>query len=99
MEIRLSDSNELIEKYTSQRPKLDRRPREVNSTHRWVELFLDIRDIKKSLLILPFEKRSAAEKALVIAERRLDWHYRQDSFDLRNAAIIIAAVDKTIAKL
>lgn len=73
--------------------------REIDSTKYWVGLTLDIKDMRKMLLTASFDDKYKLMKALEVAERKQAWHYRQDSFDLRRANIIISAVERTQAML
>jgi hypothetical protein len=64
----------------------------INSTHKWVEYALDIVDMSSILM----QTRDLKEKytlmdALDIAQRKKDWHYRQDNFRLQDAMRIFEA--------
>jgi len=70
----------------------------INSTHKWVEYTLDIVDMSKLLMeVRDLKQKYALMDALDIAQRKKDWHYRQDNFRLQDAMRIFEAA-KVISK-
>ena len=70
----------------------------INSTHKWVEYALDIVDMSKLLMeVRDLKQKYALMDALDIAQRKKDWHYRQDNFRLQDAMRIFEAA-KAISK-
>ena len=67
--------------------------RKVNSTHKWVEYTIDVKEMRKILSsTVDFNEKSQLNSCITIAERKRDYHYRQDNFDLRVANIILSSI-------
>lgn len=72
----------------------------INSTHKWVEYSLDIRDMQKLLMSTKnLNEKYALMDALEVAERKKVWHYRQDNFNLSRASQLLQAVISAQDKL
>jgi hypothetical protein len=72
----------------------------INSTHKWVEYSLDIRDMQKLLMATKnLNEKYALMDALEVAERKKVWHYRQDNFNLARASQLLQAVISAQDKL
>ena len=72
----------------------------INSTHKWVEYSLDIRDMQKLLMSTKnLNEKYALMDALEVAERKKVWHYRQDNFNLARASQLLQAVVSAQDKL
>jgi hypothetical protein len=72
----------------------------INSTHKWVEYSLDIRDMQKLLMSTKnLTEKYALMDALEVAERKKVWHYRQDNFNLARASQLLQAVISAQDKL
>jgi hypothetical protein len=72
----------------------------INSTHKWVEYSLDIRDMQKLLMSTKnLNEKYALMDALEVAERKKVWHYRQDNFNLARASQLLQAVISAQDKL
>lgn len=70
----------------------------INSTHKWVEYSLDIVDMSALLIQTKnLNEKYALMDALDVAQRKKDWHYRQDNFRLQDAMRIFDAA-KNIGK-
>jgi hypothetical protein len=70
----------------------------INSTHKWVEYALDIVDMSALLMQTNnLNDKYALMDALDAAQRKKDWHYRQNNFRLQDAMRIFEAA-KQIAK-
>lgn len=82
-------------KYSTNANKKGGFSRDIDSTKYWVGITLDIKDMRKMLLTASFDDKFKLMSALKVAERKQAWHYRQDSFDLGRANIIISAVERT----
>lgn len=82
-------------KYLSTEAKGEYKGKRFNPTHQWVKYTLDIKDMRKMLLIASFEDRFTLMEALKVAERKRDWHFRQEEFDLSDATAILSAVERT----
>lgn len=71
--------------------------RKTNPNHRWVQITLDIKDMRKLLRDADFEERFVLSKAITAAERKRDWHYKQPDFDLATASFIIRQLERATA--
>jgi len=72
----------------------------INSTYKWVEYSLDIRDMQKLLISTKnLNEKYALMDALEVAERKKVWHYRQDNFNLARASQLLQAVISAQDKL
>jgi hypothetical protein len=70
----------------------------INSTHKWVEYTLDIVDMSALLMQTNnLNDKYALMDALDTAQRKKDWHYRQENFRLQDAMRIFEAA-KNCAK-
>ena len=70
----------------------------INSTHKWVEYALDIVDMSAMLMqTKDLKQKYALMDALDSAQRKKDWHYRQENFRLQDAMRIFEAA-KNCAK-
>jgi hypothetical protein len=63
----------------------------INSTIKWVEYAADIAKMTALLKTATFEDKYKLVNAIEIAERKKNWHYRQDNFDLRRASFLLQA--------
>jgi hypothetical protein len=64
----------------------------INSTKKWVEYSLDIHDMSKLLMITNnLHDKFTLMQAIDIAQRKKDWHYKQDNFDIRAASTVLQA--------
>ena len=71
----------------------------INSTHKWVEYALDIVDMSALLMQTNnLKDKYALMDALDIAQRKKDWHYRQDNFRLQDAMRIFEAARNVARK-
>lgn len=68
--------------------------RKSNPNKRWAEITLDIKAMRKLLLDSDFNARSTLSKAITAAERKRDWFYRQEDFDLSVASFILGAAER-----
>jgi hypothetical protein len=57
----------------------------IKATEKWVEYMLDITDMNKSLMTLPFNDKMRMLDALEIAERKRDYMYRHPNFNYKQA--------------
>lgn len=57
----------------------------IKATEKWVEYMLDITDMNKSLMSLPFNDKMRMLDALEIAERKRDYMYRHPNFNYKQA--------------
>ena len=80
------------QKYSSSSKFSGAPKKEINSTHKFVEYTLDIIDMRNLLLKVSFDEKWNLMEAIKIAERKRDWHYNQDNFNLATANTIIGAV-------
>jgi len=68
-------------------------PKDFNPTHKWVEYTIDVKEMRRLLLAANFEDKARLNRYISIAERKRDWHYRRDDFDLKTANIILSAIN------
>lgn len=71
--------------------------RKSNPNKRWVEITLDIKAMRKLLLDAEFGERATLCKAITAAERKRDWFYRQEDFDLNVASLILGIAERAEA--
>lgn len=65
----------------------------INSTHKWVEYSLDINDMQKMLMSTKnINEKYALMELLEIAERKKQWHYKQENFNGLIAGRLLQAV-------
>jgi hypothetical protein len=67
--------------------------RKSNPNKRWAEITLDIKEMRKLLLDSDFIARATLSQAITAAERKRDWFYRQEDFDLSVASFILRAAE------
>ena len=77
---------------SSKKPNFFKKP---DPTKRWVEITLDIKDMRRLLRTANFQESIALSKAITAAERKRDWHYRHEDFDLATASFIISHMERT----
>ena len=63
----------------------------INSTVKWVEYAADIVKMTELIRVAKFEDKWGLAQALEVAERKKNWHYRQDNFNLRRASALLQA--------
>jgi hypothetical protein len=68
-------------------------PKDFNPTHKWVEYTIDVKEMRRLLLAANFEDKARLNRYISIAERKREWHYRRDDFDLKTANIILSAIN------
>jgi hypothetical protein len=75
-----------ISKYTSPNNKKGQVSfYKIKATEKWVEYMLDITDMNKVLMSLPFNDKMRMLDALEIAERKRDYMYRHPNFNYKQA--------------
>jgi hypothetical protein len=57
----------------------------IKATEKWVEYMLDITDMNRVLMALPFNDKMRMLDALSIAERKRDYMFRHPNFNLKQA--------------
>lgn len=57
----------------------------IKATEKWVEYMLDITDMNKVLMSLPFNDKMRMLDALEIAERKRDYMFRHPNFNYKQA--------------
>jgi len=57
----------------------------IKATEKWVEYMLDITDMNKVLMALPFNDKMRMLDALEMAERKRDYMYRHPNFNYKQA--------------
>lgn len=57
----------------------------IPATEKWVEYMLDITDMNKSLMSLPFNDKMNMLDALTVAERKREYMFRHPNFNLKQA--------------
>jgi hypothetical protein len=75
-----------ISKYTSANNKKGQVSfYKIKATEKWVEYMLDITDMNKVLMSLPFNDKMRMLDALEIAERKRDYMFRHPNFNYKQA--------------
>jgi hypothetical protein len=62
----------------------------INSTVKWVEYTTDLIKMTDLLKTATFEEKCNLATAMQVAERKKNWHYRQENFDLRRASYLVS---------
>jgi hypothetical protein len=57
----------------------------IKATEKWVEYMLDITDMNKVLMSLPFNDKMRMLDALEVAERKRDYMFRHPNFNYKQA--------------
>lgn len=63
----------------------------INSTVKWVEYAADIVKMTELLKTASFDDKYRLVAAIETAERKKNWHYRQENFNLRRASFLLQA--------
>ena len=63
-----------------------------NPTHKFVEYSLDLIEMRKLVTKVSFEEKSKLLKCIEIAERKKNWHYNREEFNMKDANIILSAI-------
>ena len=63
----------------------------INSTVKWVEYAADIAKMTQLLKTATFDEKYKLVAAIETAERKKNWHYRQDNFNLQRASFLLQA--------
>jgi hypothetical protein len=75
-----------ISKYTSPNNKKGQVSfYKIKATEKWVEYMLDITDMNRVLMALPFNDKMRMLDALEVAERKRDYMYRHPNFNYKQA--------------
>ena len=83
---------QFIRKYTASNTKSGPvRKDKINSTVKWVEYAADIAKMTALLKTASFDEKYKLIEAIETAERKKNWHYRQDNFDLKRASFLLQA--------
>ena len=61
----------------------------IDSTMKWVEYSSDLVKMTELLLVASFEEKFKLIEAMSVAERKKNWHYRQENFDLYRASFLL----------
>jgi hypothetical protein len=82
-------------KYTPIKGEMKANRRKINSTLKWVEYSFDIHDMSKMLMSTKdLSEKYTLMDLLDIAERKKNWHYRQENFSLNKASELLQALIK-----
>jgi len=77
-------------KYTPIKGEMKANRRKINSTLKWVEYSFDIHDMSKMLMSTKdLSEKYTLMDLLDIAERKKNWHYRQENFSLNKASALL----------
>lgn len=77
-----------ISKYTSPNNKKGQVSfYKIKATEKWVEYMLDITDMNRVLMALPFNDKMRMLDALEVAERKRDYMYRHPNFNYKQATM------------
>lgn len=79
-----------VSKYSSSNKKTGPVKKDrINSTLKWVEYAADIVKMQSLLMRASFNEKYQLMAALEAAERKKNWHYRQENFDLKRASYLL----------
>jgi hypothetical protein len=88
-----------ISKYTSANNKKGQVSfYKIKATEKWVEYMLDITDMNRVLMALPFNDKMRMLDGLEVAERKRDYMYRHPNFNLKTATYLFSVL-KDAAKV
>ena len=62
----------------------------INSTVKWVEYATDLIEMNELLKTASFEEKCNLAAAMQVAERKKNWHYKQENFDLQRASYLMS---------
>ena len=62
----------------------------INSTVKWVEYATDLIKMTELLKTATFEEKCNLATAMQVAERKKNWHYKQENFDLKRASYLVS---------
>jgi hypothetical protein len=62
----------------------------INSTVKWVEYATDLIEMNELLKTASFEEKWNLANAMQVAERKKNWHYKQENFDLKRASYLVS---------
>ena len=62
----------------------------INSTVKWVEYSTDLIKMTELLKTASFEEKCNLATAMQVAERKKNWHYKQENFDLQRASYLMS---------
>lgn len=81
-----------IRKYSVTNTKTGPVPKDkINSTLKWVEYAADLAKMTELLKTASFLDKYKLADAMLVAERKKNWHYRQDNFNLKRASFLLQA--------
>ena len=63
----------------------------IDSTVKWVEYAADLVKMTELVRVAKFEEKWALAEAMQVAERKKNWHYKQESFNLGRASVLLSA--------
>jgi len=82
-------------KYTPIKGEMKANRRKINSTLYWVEYSFDIHDMSKLLMSTSnLNEKYILMDLLDVAERKKNWHFRQENFNLSKASELLQALIK-----
>lgn len=83
---------QFVRKYTvsSNGKKVAVKKDKINSTVKWAEYATDLVKMNELLKTASFEEKCNLSTAMLVAERKKNWHYKQENFDLKRASYILS---------
>jgi len=63
----------------------------IDSTVKWVEYASDLVKMTELVRVAKFEEKWALAEAMQVAERKKNWHYKQNNFNLQRASMLLSA--------
>lgn len=82
---------QFVRKYTiSSSGKKVLRRGNIDSTIKWVEYCTDLIHMTELLKTATFEDKCNLATAMLVAERKKNWHYKQENFDLQRASYLVS---------
>lgn len=64
----------------------------IDPTQYYVKHYLAVQELYRDLATASFEDRSDINQALTIAQRKMNFFYKKDEFDLKRASTIISTM-------
>jgi len=73
--------------------------REINSSKKWAEHALNLWEMKQLLEHeeLSYDERVIVRRAMDVAERKKEWHFKRDNFDLKVASFLLETAKRALS--
>jgi len=73
--------------------------KEINSSKKWAEHALNLWEMKHLLdeEELTYDERVIVRRAMDVAERKKEWHFKRDNFDLKVASFLLETAKRALS--